>query len=251
MRTNNELTIKNPFRFYLYEVPNTYVRFAFSDKDVELRVDRDEAGWDEITEIVMLKDLPEINQMRMKPFLEAITEQYYLENSSIIDLQDCIATQEWAINPSDDTKLLNMLGNDNVGFPEKLTESLFTAIFINEKYAHVDDRVLTVDDIHSLEIVFTFSSDYATDEVEFLVQNIEFKHPEDIRLIVKDDDSYPNMVFIDESIFEYYFGIKGNFVRTLLSQEYLITPAMVLDYELYDRIKNKIEFVRYEAVTHF
>jgi hypothetical protein len=109
MKRKNELAIKNPFRFYRYEVPNAYVRFGFSDKDVELRTDREEAGWDDITEIVMLKDLPEVNQMRMGPFLGEISEQYYLENSSVIDLQDCIATQEWAINPSDDTKLLSIL----------------------------------------------------------------------------------------------------------------------------------------------
>jgi hypothetical protein len=253
MRTENNLVIKNPFRFYRYEIPNTMVRFAFSDKFVSLREDRDEAGWDDITDIIKLEELPEINRIRMKPFLEEISEQYYLENSSIIDLQDCIATQSWAINPSEDTQLLNLLNNDDTNFPEKITEDIFMTIFINEKYTHVDDHALTIDDIYSLEIEFKFSNDYATDEVEFLVNNIEFKHAEDVRIIVKDDDPYPNMLLIDESIFDYYFNIngRGQCVRELLSQEYLITPAMVLDYDLYVKIKDKIDFVRYEAVTHF
>jgi hypothetical protein len=253
MKTKNNLVVKNPFRFYRYEVPNAMVRFAFSDKFVYLRKDRNDAGWDDITDIITLEKLPKTNRIRMEPFLGEISEQYYLENSSIIDLQDCIITQDWASDPSDDTQLLNLLNNDSIGFPEKITEDIFITIFINEKYTHVDDRILTIEDIHSLQIEFQFSTDYATDEVELLVNNLEFMHPEDICLIVKDDDPYSNILIIDESIFDYYFNIKGNgqCVKNLLSQEYLITPAMVLDYELYMKIQNKIESVRYETVAHF
>ena len=251
MKTENKLMVKNPFRFYRYEVPGSYVRFGFSDGFVELRTDRDDAGWDDITRIIPLNSLSDINKIRLLPFLSEITEEEYMENSSIIDLQDCIITQEWAKDLSEEVKLLNIFNRDgeNYMFPEKINEDIFTSIFISEKYHSILERPLTLNDVESFTIKFLFFHDYATDDLEFMVENIVFKNPEEIEKIIKDDDPYPNTLYIDSSVYDFYFGIRGsgsNMVN-LLSQEYLITPAMVLDYELYDKIKSKIEYIKYET----
>jgi hypothetical protein len=251
MKTNNKLIVKNPFRFYRYEVPNAYVRFAFSDRDVELRTDKNEAGWDEITSIRKFENLPEFCKIRLKPFMGVVTEQEYLENPNLIDIQDCLATQEWSINPSDSVRLLNILDDDGIDYnlPHKIDEQTFITVFISEKYYSILDKPLTIDDVESFSIKFLFCHDYATDDLEFIVENIVFKNPEEIQRVVKDDDPYHFTLYIDETIFACYFGISspGRMMSDLLSQEYLLTPAMVLDYELYGKVKNKIEYIKYEA----
>lgn len=254
MEKENNLAIKNTFKYYRYEIPNIIVSFGFSDYDRPIRANRDDEGWDELTNIIPMSDLPQTQQLRMKPFLEKVDEQFYLENCNVVDYQDCIVTQDWARKPSDETVLYNMLNetNDN-NFPEKITTEFFLSIFFNEKYYDITKDVITFDDVESFDIKFLFLHDVHEDDVEIMVENIVWKDPASIKSVLKDDDPYPNMVYIDESIFKYYFDIdtRGKNVTTLLQQEYLITPAMVLDYELYQVIEDKINAVEYKAVARF
>jgi len=254
MKLENKLIVTNPFKFYRYEIPNIIMHFGFSTATIQTRIDRDDEGWDNITNITPINTLPENNQLRLKPFLEGIDEQFYLENCNIIDYQDCIITQDWAKQPSADTLLYNMLNEEkDIIFPEKITKEFFLDAFFNEKYFHSIRTTISFDDIESFTMKFLFLHDTYEDDVELVIDDIVFTEPAAIKYISKDDDPYLNTVYIDESIFKYYFDINtmGKNVTTLLQQEYLITPAMVLDYELYDIIQHKIAYIDYEAVSHF
>lgn len=255
MKFDNKYAIKNPFKYFRHEIPNINVRFGFSTNDLVLRTNRDEAGWDDITEMVPTSMLPEVNQTRLKPFLQSVDEQFYLENCNIIDYRDCIVTQEWAKKPSDETALYNMLNKEKgEEFPEKFTKEFFLGVFFNEKYFHITKDSISFNDVESFTLKFFFMHDMYEDEVELTVEDIIWKEPAAIKHVLKDDDPYPNTVYVDERVFKYYFNICFNsskrLVVQLLQQEYLLTPAMILDCDLYELVKDKIT-VEYEAVSHF
>jgi hypothetical protein len=238
--------ISNPFKMYRYEVIGAYVDFIFTDEPVQLRPNRFEDGYDDVTNIDKFEDFSDEIKLRFLPLIEQITEDEYIEIHDKIVYDDVKVTQQWGTNPSDKILLLKKFRDEKS--LKKITEDGFLKHMVRDDYIRSDETELTLDDIDSFDICVTFYYEKSFDSVLVQLRSIRFNIDTEIRHAnVKIDSGF----YVPSTIIEYYFGIdRGNYkrriVQELLQKEYLISPIMMFDADLYLSIKDKINDVRYE-----
>lgn len=247
MKHNEFITKKNFFNLYRYEVPSAMVEFLYTPDEIETRTDMYDAGWDKIDNVKSFDKLDDPTKLHLMPLVRDIDEQFFIENYKDIDFRDCRLTQEWA-QESNSAKILDYFNQENVGV-YKMNEMEFMMEFIYGNFISNVDHI-SFENIESFDLRLIFNNDFklALDEVELLIENIKFKNDSIKRRPPKMNFGF---YFIDSEILEYYFGIgflKGR-TRMLLGMEYLITPAMIFDVDLFTKMmdRNIIKNVHYEA----
>jgi len=249
----NAHAIKNPFKFYRYEVIGAFRSFSFETEDILTRTNLHEDGYDDLTEITKLEDESELVQKRMAPVLGPISEEFFIENSEDIYFGDCVATQDWS--ESDRITLLNKLR----GQPRiiKVSVEEFEKTFVS-KYKTESNRSLTISDVKSLNIDFIYFTNHDDNSIKISVSDLEFN--DDLVNVIEEKSfvySDKNIIeidrkaiTIDESILKYYYDSKNhlnNLPMESLTHEYALTPVMVLESDLYKELKYKIKKVTYES----
>jgi len=241
---NLQYFIPNTFKQYLYEVPNSYHKFVYSQYPLTIRADRYDEGYDDITRIRPLSSLSEKAQLRLLPFCSSISEETFIENLNDINYQDCFLTQSWGRDPSNRIQLLQRLNEKED--TEKITEKYFTNNFLHWFFTRHKDR-LTIDDVVSFGIKIIYNYSRYENDIELVVENIKFKPELDAQEILKDDVKY-QLISVKETA-EYYFDVSSSTpVEYFLDMPILISPAMIFDYLLLEKIKDKIVSVEYDVV---
>jgi hypothetical protein len=243
MKFKESLVIKNPFKMYRYEVVGAYRDFIFSEAQVPLRPSLDEDGYDDVTDYDTFNSFSDEIKHRFLPFLRKITEEEYIANNHKYVFEDMKTTQSWAGSPS--SNLLSKITNGPL--VEKISENIFIEKVINYKHKRKDGKLLTIDDVESLELSFEYFYNRKNDSVFVMVSNIKFNC--DVEPVEKE---YDTGFYVPDNLIEFYFGInrmnsKGHIVNDLLQKEFLFTPAMIFESSLYLKIKDKIKEIEYRV----
>jgi len=242
----DDFLISNPFKMYRYEVISAYVDFFFTDEPVQLRPNRFEDGYDDVTDIDKFEDFSDEIKLRFLPLKEQITEDEYIEIHNRIVYDDVRATQQWGTNPSDKILLLKEFREKSL---KKITEDGFLKHMVRHDYIRSDETELTLNDIDSFDICVTYYYEKSFDSVLVQLKNIKFNVDTEIRY---NEEKIDSGFYVPAAVIEYYFGIdRGNYkrriVQELLQKEYLISPVMMFDADLYLLIKDKINDIRYKV----
>jgi hypothetical protein len=243
MKFKEDFVISNPFKMYRYEVIGAYRDFIFTEAQVPLRASMDEDGYDDVTDHDKFSDFSDEIKHRFLPFIRKITEEEYIENHSKYLFEDIRITQGWATSPS--SNLINSLSN--VLSLNKISENIFIRDTIDKYYIKKDGTEFSVADIDSLEILFEYFYHRKNDCIFVQIKNVKFNCEFDTK-----DNSYDMGFYVPSELISFYFGIdrtyfKGDIVNQLLQKEFLFTPAMLFDSNLYFKIKNKINEVEYKV----
>jgi hypothetical protein len=241
----HRLSIKNPFKMYRYVVPSAYRSFHYSVDNISLRPDNEDSGYDDVTDIKMLYNFPLEIALRIQPFITKINKEFFIENHNYIDFNDCLVSQEWAVeNQQDDLILLDILRNkENV---KKVKEEEFLDKLIFEKYDITKEQA-TFNNIESFDIMLHYYYNRHFNKVGMSVENIIFKdgnHNE------RANKKYDSEMYVPDQVIEYYYNIdprNRHAISEILEMEYSLTPAMILHYELFNKIKYKIINVIYDS----
>lgn len=242
----DDFLISNPFKMYRYEVISAYVDFFFTDRHIQVRPDMSEDGYDDVTDIDKFEDFSDEIKLRFLPLREQITEDQYIEIHDRIVYDDVKATQQWGTNPSDRILLLKEFREKSL---KKITEGEFLKHMVRHDYIRSDDTELNMSDIDSFDICVTYYYERSFDSVLVQLKNIKFNVDTEMRY---NEEKIDSGFYVPSAVIEYYFGIdrgtyKRRIVQELLQKEYLISPVMMFDADLYLLIKNKIKDVRYEV----
>lgn len=235
--------IKNPFRMYRYEAVGAYRDFLFSDEPVSTRASMDEDGYDDVTDLTLLGSMPEKLRERFRPFAGQMPVSEYIAMSERVSLEDIKATQEWAAS-SHDVEILSRLGHGSPA-PRKITSEELVSMAISP----MCEGEFDLDSVQSLDVNFVFHYNRSFNAVEINVSNISGggRVDETKRFILPVEP----MLYAPREVFSYYYDIDFSQGRDgtyqLLQQEYLPTPAMVFDSQLYRKIKDKIRKVTYST----
>jgi hypothetical protein len=241
----NAHAIKNPFKFYRYESIGAYRTFSFETDALLTRPSLNEDGYDDITDIVPLESKGEIIQNRMAPILGDIDEDFFIQNSDHMYLGDCLSTQEWG--ESDRLRLLNMIkGQPKIA---KVSREEFESKVLKQ-YIVNNKRSASIDDIVSMTVEYFYFSNLSENKIKVLISNIKFAENIDVKdneEFVRSEDA---IMLIDSSVLTYYYDIEednAQSVMVALFEEYILTPVMIFESDLYREIKYKIDKVRYES----
>jgi hypothetical protein len=245
----NANLIRNPFKFYRYEVVGAYRDFIFSTKDVPTRSSMDEDGYDDVTEHDKLENSSEEIKLRYLPFMEQISEDEFMGIHNKVIFSDLIATQPWASKVSDAILLLDKLRYDDELRVDKIQERDFLGEMVNALYSKENGDAIEVDNIDSFDVEFVYYYNRSSNAVELSLANIKFN----IKVINKRIDvDFKPIVWIPHSLIKYYFDVDfyvegRELIFKTMQKEYAFTPAMVFDGELYSKIKDKIGTVGYDC----
>lgn len=235
--------IKNPFRMYRYEAVGAYRDFLFSDEPTSTRASTDEDGYDDVTRLRLLSEMPERQIERLRPFAEQIPVIDYIAMSERVSLEDIKSTQDWAAK-SQDLEVLSRLGYGSPN-PRKITSEELISMAISP----MCEGEFDLDSVQGIDVNFVFHYNRSFNSVEVNVSNIAGggKVDEARRFILPVEP----MLYVPREIFSYYYDIDASQSRDatykLLQHEYLPTPAMVFDSQLYRKIKDKIRKVTYST----
>jgi len=246
----NANLMRNPFKFYRYEVVGAYRDFIFSTVKVPTRSSMEEDGYDDITEFDAFENFSDEIKLRYLPLSRPITENEYMEHHDKIILSDVVATQEWASEGSDSIKLLKKLSNKE-SFVDKIEEEKFLSKLINADYCKKDGSRITVEDIDSFDMNFIYYYHKSNNGVEINVDNIIFKDKSILKKLFK-ENNLDSLLWASISCFKYYFNVDYYFVGKetvfkLMGKEHVLSPVMVLDGEFYLKVKDKIRMVGYDC----
>jgi hypothetical protein len=243
-RYQNKLAIDNPFRLY-------------KDKNGEVEIlDIDENPTSNFTPIPnymkRIVQLPRENRIRITPYLTEVSEDFFLENIDILDFQDIQKTQPWADNPSPSVKLaleLN-LRDENV---LRVNEEIFVSTLLNYVYFRNNEtkEPVKIEDIDYIHLKITYFYDTFFNFVNIDISHVKFYDPNiiEIKKTKVDDDYYsPKNISLSlsDGVADYFFGNSPS-TGNIFSAEYLLTPAMIFDANLYNKIKDKITSLSYIA----
>jgi len=242
-RHDSKFFIPNPFKNYLYEVPNAFKKFFFSLYTLPTRVDRYEAGYDDITSLKKIEELSQLSQLRLSPFCNNISEDFFIENIDSMSYSDFFITQPISeLNKK--IQLLEKLNYKND--TNKIDEKTFMNLFIYGIFYSDREEQLTFDDIEgiSLEIVYDYSKDQ---EIELIVSDTKFKKDLNIKRILADGANYQTVSI--KNIADYYFdGNNSTKIEDYLRVEIVLSPVMIFEYEFYQKISPKILSLQYDAI---
>lgn len=246
-KVKNTFLVKNDFKMYRHEVPNIYKQFYFlpANEPIILRTDPNEEGYDDITEYIPANKLTSI--FGFKPFIENFEEEFFIDNYTKMSFNDCKLTQTWALgNLSQELFLKLSIYEEPI---KKIEEKDFLTL-LNDKFEVVNlPREITIDDIGSLDVEFLYLYNRSFNNIELLVHNTKFQN--DLNVIENDTlDLKPNLsLYVPRDIIEFYYGLPRTkeMVYTALQMEYLLSPAIVFEYDLYLRLKDKINYVYYDC----
>jgi len=242
----NEFLITNPFKMYRYEAIGAYVDFVFSDRDVQIRPSRNEDGYDDVTDIDRFEHFSDEIKLRFLPLKEQITEDEYIEIHDRVIYDDFKATQSWGTNPSDKILLLKEFREKSL---KKINKEEFLKHMIRHDYINYDGSELTLDQIDTFDILITYYYERSFDSVLVQLKNIKFNVDVEKRY---QEEKIDSGFYVPSSVIEYYFGLNRNNLKRkvvfeLLQKEYLISPVMMFDADLYLLIKDKIRNLNYEV----
>jgi hypothetical protein len=246
-RFYNSEIIKNPFRMYRYEVIGAYRDFLFSDAQIPLRPSMDEDGYDDVTDFDRFEDFSDEIKEHYLPFMGQITENEYFDNHYKLSYEDLKVTQGWTANPSDALNLFTRLKNED-NKVRKIDEAEFLKSAICFDYIRKDGAELTLDDIKSFDIDITYYYERNFDAVLLELKNINFN----VDVERKPKSEFDSGFYVPSDVIKYYFGIdkvfhKHAIVEGLLQKELLISPAMILNSDLYLKIRDKVRYLNYEV----
>jgi len=252
----NQLAIRNPFRLYIYQHEDGHKEFKYSDHKVGKIADDDFSdGYVNIKNIIQLADMAEKYKIRMSPYLRIIDQRFYLENIDIINFEDIVITQPWANNLNDDVKLALSLREEK-DRSHRIGESFLLSNLINLKYyielengkEITETRMLTIEDIESFGVVIHYFYDVMYSFISLDLENVKFKSNLHVARIIRDDDyNQIETLGIGHYISGYFFGDEEEYPAELIEMEYVLTPAMIFSPNLYEKTKNKIDYIRYDA----
>jgi len=238
--------IANPFKMYRYEAVGAYVDFIFYDGHVNLRPSMNEDGYDDVTDLDTFEDFSDEIKLRFLPFMEQITEDEYIEAHDKVIFDDFRITQSWGLNPSDKVLLINEFEKKSI---RKINTDEFLLRLVRHDYIKDDGSNIELDDIKNFDILITYYYDKSFDSVLVQLKNIEFNCGFENRSL---DTNIDSGLYVPQIVIEYYFGIERNafkrrIVSELLQKEYLLSPVMIFDADLYLSIKDKIKDVQYKV----
>lgn len=227
-----------------YEIPEEYlmIKDEFGEYNIE-------TGYVRMMRSIMLDPLKE----RIKPFLEDISEEEVIENLGRYNLDDCLKTQDWGDNPSDEILLLKELGESHQIDVYKFSEELFLS-FIRMNYFG-KNILVEMDDIESVDLRVTYNYGKVSNFGEVVIEDIKFKNPDDVtRLnalkLMNGDDPHGSediAYFISEELLLHYTGSK--LVIQSLAGDYMLEPVMFFDYNLYKIFEDNDKFnIRVEVI---
>jgi len=232
---------------YLYEVQNIIRNFYFLPKEepMVVRQSRDEEGYDDVTSYIPVSNLK--TQFGFKPFIENINEEFFIENYEKMSFNDCKLTQPWALgNLSQELFLKLSMYDEPV---EKITEKEFMTMIYDKYELENSNREIQIGDIISLDFEFIYLYNKSFNNIELIIHNLKVQDP--LSLWENDTlDLRPSIsTYLPRSIMNFYYEIpnKKEMVFDALQMEYLVTPAMVFEYDLYMKIRDKINFVIYDC----
>jgi hypothetical protein len=229
----------------MYTVPNVIRLPRYTPEELTVRTDVEETGYDEVTNIKKSENLSVKSQERFLPFLKQITETDYIDNPDVYLLSDLIATQEWGSNLSANIQVFDYFINDKKA-NWKISEDGFLNDTFRKLYRKKDGSEIVNDDIESfgIETVYCYETNF--DKIHVNIKDVVFKEADHIL----EREGSAGGFYVPEKVYEYYFDIphvKRELVREMLTQPYLITPAMYLDGKYYREIKGKISYLEYSA----
>jgi hypothetical protein len=236
----------NPFKMYRYEVIGAYVDFIFYEGYVPLRPSKNEDGYDDVTDLDAFEDFSDEIKLRFLPFMEQITEDEYIEIHDKVIFDDFRITQSWGLNPSDTVLLINEFQKKSI---RKINADEFLLRLVRHDYTKDDGSDIELNDIKSFDMLITYYYDKSFDSVLVQLKNIEFNCEFETRSL---DTNIDSGLYVPQIVIEYYFGVERNafkrrIVSELLQKEYLISPAMIFNADLYISIRDKIKDIKYEV----
>jgi hypothetical protein len=241
--------IKNPFRMYRYEAVGAYRDFLFSDEEVRTRANMDEDGYDDVTTIVTLQQLPANIAERYEPFQRAINEEEYAGMIGNVCIDDIRKTQAWAMEETPDAlKLLKKL-NSAAAVCRKISRGQFSSMLV-EPFIVRNLPTVRLEDIESLDVNFVFHYNRSFNAIEVSISEVSMPGFDDSG---KEQRYHESLIYVPRDVMTYYYGIdfvqgsQRDAVYRILQQEYLPTPAMVFDAKLYGILKDKIRKVTYST----
>jgi hypothetical protein len=242
--------IKNPFRMYRYEAVGAYRDFLFSDdSNIQLRKSMEEDGYDDVTTIVTLQDLPANIAERYAPFQRKISEEEYTGMIGSVCLDDIRKTQGWAGKKTPDAlRLLSKL-NSSAARCRKITKSDFTNTLVTP-FMVKNPAIVRIEGIKSLDVNFVFHYNRSFNAIEVNISEVSMPGFDDSG---REQRYHESLIYVPKDVMTYYYGIdfvqgsQKDAVFRMLQQEYLPTPAMVFDASLYGTLRGKIRKVTYST----
>jgi hypothetical protein len=242
--------IKNPFRMYRYEAVGAYRDFLFSDDgNIQLRKSMEEDGYDDVTTIVTLQDLPAKVAERYAPFQRAITEEEYAGMIGNVCIDDIRKTQAWAREETPDAlKLLKKL-NSASAVCRKINRGQFSSMLV-EPFIVQNLPTIRLEEIESLDVNFVFHYNRSFNSIEVNISEVSMPGFDDSG---REQRYHESLIYVPRDVMTYYYdidfvqGSQKDAVFRILQQEYLPTPAMVFDAKLYGLLRGKIRKVTYST----
>lgn len=241
----DKLIISNRFRMYRYEVIGAYVDFFFSEEAIATRPNMEEDGYDDITDLDTFEDFSEEIKLRLLPLMEQISEDEYIESHASFVFDDLRISQAWGRSPSERVLLLDKFESRQLG---KISVEDFLDRTVRHDFQEVSGRELNLDDIDSLDMKVTYFYDRSFDAVLVQAENIEFN----VDVTRKQNDGFDAGFYVPPAIIEHYFGLdryifKKQIVHEMLQKEFLVSPAMILDADLFEALRSKVRTLTYEV----